>query len=155
MLASRKFFSSLAAVLALGAFAAGCDGGVDLEVNAPLLNAAGLNVKEALLGKKAPSPNLPDRAPLVLPPQNAPLPVPGQAPQQTALDGQQWPADPEEAKKQAAKAEAAKKEDYCKNGDWSDRGGINEFNKNSNQDTRCRPSWISRVLGSDDSQKAE
>lgn len=132
---------------------AGCDGGVDLEVNAPLLSAAGVNVKEALMGKPAPEPNLPDRGPLVLPPRNASLPVPGQA---AALNNAQWPTDPEEAKKQAAKDAAAKHDDYCKNGEWSgQKGNIDQFNKNTGQDTRCRPSWISRVLNPEEDKKTQ
>ncbi len=154
MWTSHKSLKGLAAALTFGALLAAC-GGVDMDVNAPILNAAGLNVKEALMGKPVPSPNLPERPPLVLPPPNAALPVPGQG-TQTAINNQQWPKDPEDAKKKAAKEAAAKKEDYCKNGDWSgDHGNIDTFNKNANQDTRCRPTWMSRILGNGESQKSE
>ena len=56
-----------------------CDGGVDLDINAPILEAAGVNIKESLMGKPAPEPDLPERGPLVLPPKSADLPAPGQA----------------------------------------------------------------------------
>jgi hypothetical protein len=156
MFTSKKSMKGLAAAIILGAFAAGCEGGVDLDVNAPILNAAGVNVKEALMGKPAPEPNLPDRGPLVLPPQHASLPVPGQPAQSAALNNAQWPTDPEEAKKQAAKDAAAKQDDYCKNGEWTgEKRNIDQFNKNTGQDTRCRPSWISRILHPEDEKKTQ
>lgn len=125
----------------------GCaDSGVDMEINAPILEAVGVNVKEGLLGKPAPEPDLPEHAPLVLPPQNASLPVPGQAPQAAAANQQQWPVDPEDSKKQAAKLAKEKKDQYCQNGDWNKNGNIDEFRKNVGQDARCRPGWVDNIL---------
>ena len=66
-----KPFMGCVAAMALAAMLSGC-GGVDVDINAPLLEGAGLNVKEALMGKPAPEPNLPERAPLVLPPPRQP-----------------------------------------------------------------------------------
>ncbi|KAI95734.1 hypothetical protein T281_03920 [Rhodomicrobium udaipurense JA643] len=146
MFASRKNVIGVSAAFALAVVLAGCDGGPDLEINAPLLDAAGVNVKETLMGKPAPEPNLQERAPLVMPPAHAPLPVPGEAPQ--LASAQAWPTDPEEAKKQAKKDAEAKRKDYCRNGEWTDdKGNIDRFNKNVNQDIRCRPDWISRAMG--------
>jgi hypothetical protein len=124
MFTSGNSFSGFAAAMALTALVAGC-GGVDLGLD----NGAGSGVKQALLGKPAPEPNLPERPPLLLPPQNAALPVPGQPPQ-AALNNPQWPAGSDEAKKQAA----AKPEDDCKT------------NPAAAQEERCRPGWFSRVF---------
>jgi hypothetical protein len=55
-------------------------------------------MKEALLGKStsAPAPDIPDRRPLVMPPANASLPVPGSGP-----ENPQWSAQPQADKQQA------------------------------------------------------
>jgi hypothetical protein len=157
MFASRKCFVSVTAAVALGAFCAACGaiGETDVEVNAPLLNAAGVNIKETLMGKRAPEPNLQERAPLVMPPTNAALPVPGQS-QVASAQNPRWPADSDEAKKLAAKEAAAKHDDYCKNGEWKDeKGNIDTFRKNVNQDDRCRPSWIYRVMHPSEDKKTQ
>jgi hypothetical protein len=156
MFTSRKCFVSVTAAVALGAFCAACGGisDTDVEINAPLLNAAGVNVKETLFGKPAPEPNLQERAPLVMPPANAALPVPGQS--QVASSHPRWPADADEAKKVAAKEAEVKREDYCKNGDWKEeKGSIDTFRKNVNQDDRCRPSWIHRVMNPGEDKKTQ
>jgi len=94
MPATRKLCLSLAAAVALGALAAGC--GSVSDIGTPFTGA-----KEALLGKPMPTPDLPERPKLVIPPSSAALPVPGQAaPAQT-----QWAAAAEQANKQAAAAE--------------------------------------------------
>jgi hypothetical protein len=154
MFKTRKCFVSVTAAVALGALCAACGlGDTDVEVNAPLLSAAGLNVKETLMGKPAPEPNLQERAPLVMPPPNAPLPVPGQS---QAAAHPQWPADSDEARKQAAKDAAAKRDDYCKNGDWKDgKGNIEKFDKNLGKEDRCRADWIYRAMHSGDEKKAQ
>jgi hypothetical protein len=155
MFKMRKCFVGVTASVALGALCAACGavGDTDFEVNAPLLNAAGLNVRETLMGKPAPEPNLQERAPLVMPPPNAPLPVPGQA---QAAAHPQWPADADEAKKHAAKQAAAKHDDYCKNGDWQgDKGNIDKFNKNLGKEDRCRPDWIYRATHSSEEKKTQ
>lgn len=78
MSAMRKRVLNLAAATALGALVAGCGSVGDIGLSAPL--------KETVLGKAAPSPDLPERPKLVIPAANAPLPVPGQAaPAQTQL----------------------------------------------------------------------
>jgi len=93
MSAMRKPFLSLAAAISLGALAAGC--GSVSDIGAPFTGT-----KEALLGKPAPTPDLPERPKLVIPPPNAPLPVPGQgAPAQT-----QWAPAPQQTNNQAADA---------------------------------------------------
>ncbi|MGA7326588.1 MAG: hypothetical protein WBX25_19405 [Rhodomicrobium sp.] len=91
MLASRRSFGGVAAVLVIGALAAGC-GGVDVPM------------KETFLGKAAPVPDLPERPKLVIPPANSSLPPPGQVPQQTAMTNQKPASDSDAAKKQEASA---------------------------------------------------
>ena len=79
MVASRKFVISLAAVLAAAALAAGCE---SMGLEGP---------KDVFMGKPAPSPDLPEHPKLVMPPQNAGLPVPGQG------TNRQWPAQTQPA----------------------------------------------------------
>jgi hypothetical protein len=88
MSASCKFFAGLAAALACGVLTS-C-GSTDLGFS---------GAKETLVGKPTPTPNLPDRPALVIPPPNAPLPVPGQTAQTAAA----WrPATNDQPDKQAA-----------------------------------------------------
>jgi hypothetical protein len=91
-------------------------------------------LKQTLLGKAAPEPNLPEHPPLVLPPRDAALPVPGTG-QAAAPANPQWPTNTDPAKNQAAASNNAS----C-NGD----GG---------QD--CRPGWFSRTFGSGDDKKTQ
>jgi hypothetical protein len=149
MPAIRKAICRTAGVLVTALTLASCsDGGVDVELNAPILDAVGVN----LMGKPTPTPNLPDRPPLVLPPQNAALPAPGQAPQQVvAANGQQWPTDPEEQKKLKAAQAKAEYEKYCREGNWKAANqNMDDFRKNVGQETRCRPEWIKNALSGGD-----
>ncbi|MGO8953445.1 MAG: hypothetical protein ACLPWS_18420 [Rhodomicrobium sp.] len=106
MFATRKLLSGLAATLALGALAAGCDSSM-FGSSSPVSGA-----KEVLLGRAAPSPDLPERPKLVIPPPNAPLPEPGQS---TAVSmARQWAPTTEAPKKEAqaqAQDAAPKKEE--------------------------------------------
>ncbi len=94
MFTTRKCFVSVTAAVALGSLCAACGiSDVDMGMSVPF--------KETLLGKPTPEPNLQEHAPLVMPPPNAALPVPGQS-QMAATQNPQWPADPDQAKKAAA-----------------------------------------------------
>jgi hypothetical protein len=132
-----------------GGLSACADSGVDVEINAPILDAVGVN----LMGKPAPAPNLPDRAPLVMPPKNAALPAPGEAPVVMASNGQQWPTDPEERKKAMAKAAKAEEERICREGNFSNKATIEDFRKNTGQEVRCRPEWVKNALGQGKAQE--
>ncbi len=141
---SKPFFGLLPVLAAVACLGGCADSGIDVDVNIPLLDAAGVN----LMGKPKPDPNLPDRAPLVLPPQAGALPTPGQAPQYAnASNGRQWPTDPEEVKKRAAADVEAERDRYCAQGDWSSKATIEEFRKNTGQDLRCRPKWVENLIG--------
>ncbi len=128
------------AALALG----GCGAdGVDLQIDAPVLNAVGLN----LSSKPKEEADLPERQGLVIPPSTAALPVPGE---RTAVAAQNWPTDPDEQKKQKAEVDAAAREKYCREGDWSGKGGIGEYNKNIGREDRCPSKFgeaVSKSLG--------
>jgi hypothetical protein len=121
MFKARNYLRGVAAAVALGTLSAGCESVLDMDVGIP--------GKETLIGKPAPEPNLQEHAPLVIPPPSAALPLPGQGTPVAAQQNPQWPTDPDQAKRQAAKDAAAKQEGNCQNGDES-----------------CRPSWFSRML---------
>jgi hypothetical protein len=121
--------TAFVAALALG----GCGLGVaDVEIDAPVLNAVGLN----LSAKPKEEADLPERQGLVMPPANAAatLPPPGE---RTASTAQNWPVDADEKKKSKAKADAEARAKYCREGEWSGKGGITEFEKNTGRQERC------------------
>jgi hypothetical protein len=128
---------AFAAILGAGLGMGGCNS-VDLEVNAPILEAAGIN----LTSKKVEE-NVPERAGIVMPPSTDQLPPPGQ---QVAAAGQrQWPQDPDKLKAQKEKEKVEAEEKYCREGDWSDKAGIGEFDKNIGVEPRC-PSKLGKAI---------
>lgn len=112
----RAFFAlALASALPL----AGCD---TVELHGSMFEAVGLTNKP----KSAPS-QVETRAPLIVPP-SAELPPP--APKSAiAASPQNWPNDPDQQAKLAAAEEQRKKQDYYDSGDFSGKGGIDEFSK--------------------------
>jgi hypothetical protein len=135
-----------AAVLAGGLAGCGVDG---VELNAPILEAAGVNIT----GKKPKTVDLPDRPSIVLPPSTDKLPEPGPRPV-AATDQQQWPADPDQTKKSD---EARAKEDYeryCREGDWSGKAGIEEYNKMTGMQRRCRSDWVKQMIKDNEAREA-
>ncbi len=141
-MASGRTSKKLARFGAAGGLAillAGC-AGADVQINAPILEAAGIN----LVSKPPPEPDLEDKPPLVVPPSTESLPEPGE--RQVATVEQEWPEDPDLiAARQAEQAEA-ERERYCRQGDWSGDGGIEEFDKNMGREQRC-PSQLGETLG--------
>lgn len=113
---------------AVGLSGCGAAGGVDVQFDAPILDAVGINLN----GKKTNEDDLPERAGLVVPPSTATLPPPGE---RTAAGQQAWPADPDQMKKAEAEAKAAERERYCREGNWDGKGGINEFDGPNCQST--------------------
>ncbi len=112
----------------------GCaDGGIGVELDAPILNAVGLD----LGGKKKQDDDLPERTGLVVPPSTDALPPPGT--QTAAAAAQQnWPNDPDKRKKRDAEEKAAAEEKYCREGNWDNKANIDEFNKNIGVEPRCQ-----------------
>lgn len=139
-LRSGAFAAAAALCLALGG--CGAAGGVDLDIDAPALDAIGLN----LSSKPKQEEDLPERPGLVMPPSSAAvatLPQPGE--RTAAIGSQNWPVDPDQQKKQKAEADVAAREKYCREGDWSGKGGITEFDKNVGREARC-PSKLGETI---------
>ena len=136
--------AAIAALLGGSVALSGCADGVGVEVDAPILNAVGLN----LSSKKKEDDDLPERTGLVVPPSNQALPAPGT---QTAAAAQQnWPNDPDKRKKREAEETAAAKEKYCREGNWDSKANIDEFNKNIGVEARCQSKLgeaLSKSLG--------
>ena len=102
-------FASLGAAFGLAGALAGC-AGADVQIDAPILEAAGIN----LVSKPPPEPDLEEKPPLVVPPDTQRLPKPGE--RQVAAAEEQWPEDPDKiAAKKAKKAEKERKR-YCREG---------------------------------------
>jgi len=141
MALTNKIQRSLAAIVLGGALAGlgGC-AGTGVEIDAPILEAAGIN----LTAKKADE-DLPERSGIVIPPSTEELPKPGQ--RTASADGaeQNWPEDPDKMKKRKEEREAAEREEYCREGDWSDDAGISEFEKNMGREERC-PSKVGKAI---------
>jgi hypothetical protein len=116
---------------------AGCGAG-DVYIDAPALEAVGINLNE-----KAEEEDIPERAGIVLPPSTDSLPEPGQK-TAAAAPAQNWPDDPEVSKKRKEEADAAAREEYCKNGKW-DKGNIDEFEKNVGNEQRCQTGFIGAI----------
>lgn len=128
--------TALAGSLMLGG--CGAAGGVDLQIDAPILNAVGLN----LAGKQKDEEDLPERPGLVVPPSTASLPEPGQ---RTGTATESWPVDADQQKKDAAVAKAEAREKYCAGENWDKNDDIGEFNKATGREQRC-PSKLGEAL---------
>ncbi len=117
----------------------GC-AGTDVEINAPILEAAGIN----LMGKKKEEPDLPDRPGIVVPPTtNLPEPGPRQV---AAAPNEAWPQDSDQIRKAKDLEAERQAEEYCRQGDWSGRGGIDEFNKSTGAAQRCRAKYLEEII---------
>lgn len=128
----------LGAVGVVAAILSGC-AGADVQIDAPILEAAGIN----LTSKPTPEPDLEENPPLVVPPSTESLPEPGE--RKTAAAEEQWPEDPDViAERKAEKAEE-EREEYCEHGDWSGDGGIEEFDKAVGRQQKC-PSKLGEAL---------
>jgi hypothetical protein len=111
-MALTKTFRTLAvaAVLsALPAMLAGCAGD-GIEFNGKIFEAAGLTQ----IGGSQKDPEVAQRTGLVVPPQTASLPVPGEGADVTASIEQQLPNDPQQLIAQKAAADEAARQAKCK-----------------------------------------
>jgi hypothetical protein len=123
-------YAAMSAVVGAALMLGGCEGsGVDFEFNAPILEAAGLN----LSSKKKQDENLPERSGLVLPPSTDTLPEPGTR-TAAANPRQAWPQDPDQIRQQREAELAAAEQAYCKDGKWPEKMDISEFNKATGRD---------------------
>ncbi len=110
----------LVPAFAVLAFLGGCGSGVQLE--GPGFEALGLTSKKQKGDKK-----VPDRAPLLIPPDRARLPAPQQP--IASAPPPNWPNDPGEFLKAEASAAVKKQKEYEDKGDWSKKADIDEFEK--------------------------
>jgi len=106
-------------VLAAAMMLAGCGPGIQLE--GPGFEALGLTNKKHVEQK------VPDRAPLLIPPDPNRLPEP--APKVATVRPENWPTDPEITLKAEASAAAEKQRIYEDKGDWSKKADVEEFEK--------------------------
>lgn len=107
-------------VIVVPALLLGCAGGVELE--GPGFEALGLTSS-----KEKGEPKVPDRAPLLLPPDRARLPEPQQS--TASAPPQNWPTDPEEVRKAEASAAERKQKEYEDKGNYDPKADIDEFEK--------------------------
>ena len=105
--------------LAVAMMAAGCGSGVHIE--GPGFEKLGLT------GKKYVEQKVPDRAPLLIPPDSSRLPEP--APLVANARPQNWPTDPDSTLKAEATVAKEKQRVYEDKGDWSKKADIDEFEK--------------------------
>ncbi len=120
----------------------GCNS-ADLHIDAPILEAAGIN----LTSKKADDESVPERPGIVLPPSTQSLPEPGV---RTASAQQTWPEDADKIRARKEKEAAEAEEKYCAEGNWSDKANIVEFEKNVGRKPRCQSKLgkaISKQIG--------
>lgn len=112
-------------------------GGGDVYVDAPFLEAVGID-----LNKKQAEADVPVRPGIVLPPSTEKLPKPGEATKTASK--QNWPEDADLAKQRKEEQAAAEREAYCRNGEW-DKGNIDEFEKNVGNEQRCQSSFVEAI----------
>ncbi len=115
-----KTLRHLVPAVAAAALLAGCAGGVELD--GPGFDRLGLTGK-----KNKKEPTVPDRAPLLLPPDRARLPAPQQETANSAP--QNWPTDAQEVQKAEAQEEFRKKKEYEDKGNFDPKADIDEFEK--------------------------
>lgn len=110
----------LAPAFAVLALVGGCGSGVQLE--GPGFEYLGITGNSNKAEKK-----VPDRAPLLLPPDRARLPAPRQS--TASVSPQNWPNDPGDVRNAEDAEIARKQKEYEDKGDWSDTADIDEFEK--------------------------
>jgi hypothetical protein len=131
----RKFAATT--LICAGIGLGGCNA-ADVHIDAPILEAAGIN----LTAKKADE-DVPERSGIVIPPSTDTLPEPGTR-TASADPSQSWPQDPDLTKAEREKQEAEAYEKYCREGKW-EGGGISEFDKAVGVEQRC-PSKLGKAI---------
>lgn len=131
-MASKTRSVAVTVVLSAAAVLGGCSGidGVDLQ--GPGFERLGLTGNKNRKEKK-----VPDRAPLLIPPNTARLPEPKPS-TAVATARPDWPTDPDAQRKSEEIEQAAKQKKYEDKGDWSPDANIDEFEKLSDPMSRKR-----------------
>lgn len=130
-----------AAALTAAVLASGCSSG-DVELNGGLFDLMGVGSSTQ---KRTAEPKLPQRAPLVLPPNGDRLPDPEQQPgtQVAGAVDPQWPVDPEDKRKGGAKSAADAQAAYCNDGNWKNKAVRDEVKAGQGPSGACTPSILS------------
>lgn len=115
---------------------AGCAGD-GIEIQGPGFHIGG--------DKKKAEAKVPDRAPLLVPPDRARLPQPHSQSAVAAVQQQpNWPSDADVVREQTAIEAKQKKRDYEDHGDWSKKADIDEFEKLSDRGERMENGLLDR-----------
>ncbi|MGD9867652.1 MAG: hypothetical protein AB7U38_06605 [Hyphomicrobiales bacterium] len=126
---------------------AGCGGGTQVEFEGKLFEAVGLSGQTQYK-----EPTVPERSPLLLPPEKrqAELPEPGV--RQAAAQPEVWPTDPDiERARQLAEAKAKEKRE-CDNWAFENKKtSVEDFEKVQNPSTRCK-GWLGNAFKNKDSR---
>lgn len=134
------------AALLAAATLGGC-GGTQVEFEGKLFDAVGLSGQTQYK-----EPKVPDRSPLLLPPEKrvADLPAPGSR-QTVAAQPENWPTDPDiERARQIAEAKAKQKRE-CDNWAFENKKTtVEDFEKVQNPSTRCK-GWLGNAFKDKDS----
>jgi hypothetical protein len=129
----------LVTALVTAALLGGCSGG-GISLEGPGFEALGLTGSKNKGDKK-----VPDRAPLLIPPDRARLPQPQQS--TASAPPQNWPKDPDSLLKAEASEAEKKQREYEDYGDWSKKADIDEFEKLMDPLERSKGIFGSRNLG--------
>jgi hypothetical protein len=119
--------------------AAACSPG-DVELNGKLFDAMGVSSASQAANKV--DPKVPLRAPLVVPPTTASLPVPGSgtAVVDASSEDQAWPTDPDQQAAAALAAKQAEQKQYCEEGRL--QGNADDFDETrKSKYSRCGNVW--------------
>ncbi len=114
----------------------GCASSDQIEFQGKIFEMAGMTNRQKKEHK------LKERVQLVIPPTRK-LPQPG--PRQAVATPENWPVDPDEVDKEKTAKEKRRLEKYYRDGDFSDKAGIEEYEHITGQWER-RPGMISKTV---------
>jgi len=134
-------FVTTGAVFVLGLGLSACSSGIgdtELELNGKVFDALGI----ASSGPKT-EPKLSQRAPLILPPDDQTLPVPGQRGAQAEV----WPDDPDARKKRMAALAKQKTKERCDGGNFKKSQGVEAIANASDPLRDCSSGNFLKAIG--------
>ncbi len=114
----HRIGTSIAVMLVAGVTLSGC-AGQEVEFEGKIFDMVGLSGDRQQKDKQMEA-----RAPLVMPPDKQ-LPKPG--PKEQVAAPNNWPVDPDERREQELEDQKEALERYYREGDFTDRAGIEEF----------------------------
>lgn len=142
MLRSTRILGSAARFLIVAgasALLSACSAG-DVELNGKIFDAMGVSSKSQSEAKV--EAKVPQRAPLVIPPTTASLPVPGSGTAVVAATAQDqsWPADPDQQQQAALAAKQQQQKEFCEEGKLT--GQAEDFDETrKSKYSRCGNVW--------------